>query len=185
MQSRRHNLQMRYHLDAALLVRDFKADPACALHSAVLHGDFPHIRNLLVFGFNIDQQQLAYRNRRFEKCGTALHVAIWFDQAAAFELLFVHGADLEVLDEGEYSRPTDTPIRLAVRLVRRAMFKRLWDARVDPDKYSPNMVGASNRSLIEVAAGEGQAEILGDLLDWKKDWTQDQRINALYMASKQ
>ncbi|KAF2109804.1 hypothetical protein BDV96DRAFT_234543 [Lophiotrema nucula] len=65
------------------------------------------------------------------------------------------------------------------------MLKRLWEAGVEHNKYTPETAAHSRRSLIEVASFEGYADVLQDLLDWSEEWTQDERSNALFMARRQ
>jgi ankyrin repeat protein len=159
------------------LDRFFKDDPAHYLHRAVLHDDLPAIRDLLNAGYDIDKMDDAH--------GSPLHVAIWCDRAPSFELLFVSGADLDILDRGDEGRQEDTPIRLAARLGRRAMFKRLWNAGVARDTYAPYVSVPARRSLIEVSSFEGHADIVQDALDWSEEWMQDQICLALSLACRE
>jgi ankyrin repeat protein len=107
---------MLYRYDAADLDRYLKDDPSHYLHWAVLHNDVPRIRELPDSRYDI--------NKIDQRDGAPLHIAIWCDCAAAFQLLFIRGADLDILDFGDEGRPRDTSIRLAARLGRRYLFKR-------------------------------------------------------------
>jgi ankyrin repeat protein len=119
---------MLFQPSTAFLLKHFTTSPFHALHKAVLSNDLPFIHSLLSSGYDIDDLDNDF--------GTPLHTAIWSNQPSAFELLFIRGADLNMLDEGSGERPGDPPIRLAVRLGRLAMVKRLWDEGVEVDKYA-------------------------------------------------
>lgn len=170
-----------YTPDRDFLIREFRDNPEYTLHTAVVHGNLPQIRELLTADYDINK--LHDHEGSFKGWGTPLHVAIWSNQPAAFELLIIRGADINLVDIGHEMRSPDTPIRVAVRLGRRAMFKRLWDLGAERNKYPSNIY--IRRSLVEVAACDGQAHILRDLLHWDESWTEDQRIRALILACNQ
>lgn len=170
-----------YTPDRDFLIREFRDNPEYTLHTAVIHGNLPQIRELLTADYDINK--LHDHEGSFKGWGTPLHVAIWSNQPAAFELLIIRGADINLVDIGHEMRSPDTPIRVAVRLGRRAMFKRLWDLGAERNKYPSNIY--IRRSLVEVAACDGQAHILRDLLHWDESWTEDQRIRALILACNQ
>jgi hypothetical protein len=92
---------------------------------------------------------------------------------------------MDILDGGSTNiRMEDTPIRLAVPLGRRDMAKTLWDLGVHRQKYlddySPRVIESC--TLLEVAAFEGQADMVSDLLPWTSEWTQDQQSHAFSLA---
>ncbi|KAF1973675.1 hypothetical protein BU23DRAFT_639455 [Bimuria novae-zelandiae CBS 107.79] len=140
-----------------------------------MHSDLPKIRELLTAGSDINK--LSYVAWEQYDCGTPLHFAIRCNQPAALELPIIRGADLNLLDEGSHDRHQDTTIPLAVRLGRWDMFKRLWDAGAERNKYPPKQRSA-RCSLVEVAASEGHAGKLGDLLSWNQSWTGEERTQA-------
>jgi ankyrin repeat protein len=159
----------------------FRGDSKFALPDAVVHGDVAKVRQLLTSGTDINKiEDVPWSSDQY---GTPLHVAIWCNQLDIFELLIIEGADFNILDEGSEGRPPDTPIRLAVRLGRRAMFARLWNAGAERKKYPSDW--GQGRSLIEVAASEGSADILTDLLSWNQSWTHDEQLQALTAACRQ
>jgi hypothetical protein len=168
---------MLHRFNSTDLGRHFKNNPAYYLHGAVVHNDLLGIRELIDAGYDIDALDEAH--------GTPLHVAIWCDRGAAFELLLVSGADLNILDQGDEGRHEDTPIRLAARLGRRAMFKRLWNAGVVRDKYASHVSVPARRSLIEAASFEGHADVVQDALKWNEEWTQENRHQALCLACRE
>ncbi|KAL1595333.1 hypothetical protein SLS60_010024 [Paraconiothyrium brasiliense] len=170
--------EMHPQPDCEDLIHYFQKDPAFTLHTAVVLGDLSRIRELLDSGRDIDK----LADRYPDHSGTPLHVAIWCDQSAAFEFFFIRGADINILDDGGHFRPEDTPIRLATRLGRRDMFKRLWNEGAERNKYT--FPSARNMSLIEVAAYEGSAHILEDLIAWDDSWTRDERVKALLLACR-
>lgn len=171
-----------YHTpDRDFLIREFQDNPEYTLHIAVVHGDLPQIRELLTASHDIDKLQ--EKEGSTKGWGTPLHVAIWSNQPAAFELLIIRGADIDLVDAGDEMHHPDTPICVAVRLGRRAMFKRLWDLGAERNKYPFDI--CTRHSLVKVAACDGQAHVLRDLLHWDQSWTEEQRILALMMACTQ
>lgn len=157
-------------------IQHYRGHPELGLHEAVIHGDVSKARQLLETGTDINKVDNV--PRLLDHYGTPLHVAIWCNQPRAFKLLINEGADLNILDEGGEGRPPDTPIGLAVRLGRDEMFAILWNAGAQRKKNSSWWC----RSLIEIAAGEGHAEILTNLLLWDPSWTQEELILALTKA---
>ncbi|KAF2275571.1 ankyrin [Westerdykella ornata] len=169
--------------DAAFFDDLFGNNSAYALHLAASHGDVPQIHRLVDTGKDIDEIHVA--RGKFSGFGTALHVAVWRNQPTALAALLERGANMDILDEGCTNiRMEDTPIRLAVRLGRRDMAKTLWDLGAHrqkyPDDYSPRVIESG--TLLEVAAFEGQADMVSDLLSWTSEWTQDQKSHALSLA---
>lgn len=159
----------------------FRGDSKFALPDAVIHGDVAKVRQLLTSGTDINKiEDVPWSSDQY---GTPLHVAIWCNQIDIFELLIIEGADFNIVDEGSEGRPPDTPIRLAARLGRRAMFAQLWNAGAERNKYPSDW--GQGRSLIEVAAGGGRADILTDLLSWNQSWTHDEQLQALTTACMQ
>ena len=175
---------MHESLDAAFFDNLFGNNPAYALHQAASHGDVPQIHRLVDTDEDIDEIHVGVGN--FDGIGTALHVAVWCKQPTALAALLEQGANMDILDEGSLNiRMEDTPIRLAVRLGYRDMVKMLWDSgarRQDlPDDDHP-MWSVKSSTLLEVAAFEGQADIVSDLLSWTSEWTQAQQSHALSLA---
>jgi ankyrin repeat protein len=170
-------------LDAAFFDNLFTNNPAYALHLAASHGDIPQIHRLVDTGKEIDEIHI--RCGEFDGFGTALHVAVWRQQPTALAALLERGANMNILDGGSPSiRMEDTPIRLAVRLGCLDLLKTLWDSGAHGQKFpddSPPYLVESN-TLLEVAAFEGQAEIVSDLLSWTSNWTRDQQRHALSLA---
>jgi hypothetical protein len=163
--------------DAADLDRYLKNDPSHYLHWAVLHNNVPRKRQLLDSGYDIDNID--------QRHGAPLHIATWCDRAAAFQLLFICGADLDILDFGGEGRPRDTPIRLAAQLGRRYLFKRLWSVDVARNKHDPDIPIHAHCSLIGAAALEGHAKIVEDALKWSEEWTQAHKSHALHVACRE
>jgi hypothetical protein len=89
---------------------------------------------------------------------------------------------MNALDAGGDERNADTPIRLAVRLGRWEMFKRLWNEGAKREKYSIEVPTYMRRSMAEIASHEGHVEILKYMFEWSDEWTQEQRASALCMA---
>lgn len=169
--------------DAAFFDDLFGNNFAYALHLAASHGDVPRIHRLVDRGKDIDEIHAGGSD--FVGFGTALYVAVWRKQPAALAALLERGANTNILDEGSVNiRMGDTPIRLAVRLGCRDMVKTLWDFGAHrqklPDESPPYLV--ESNTLLEVAAFEGQADMVSDLLPWTSEWTQDQQSHALSLA---
>lgn len=134
-------------------------------------------------GKDIDKIHVA--RGKFSGFGTALHVAVWRKQPTALAALLERSANMDILDKGSTNiRMEDTPIRLVVRLRRWDIAKTLWDLGAHrqkyPDNYSPRVIESS--TLLEVAAFEGQADMVSNLLSWTSEWTQDQQSHALSLA---
>ncbi|KAH7090627.1 hypothetical protein FB567DRAFT_296325 [Paraphoma chrysanthemicola] len=169
--------------DAAFFDDLFGNNSAYALHLAACHGDVPQIHRLVDTGKDINGIHVA--RGKFDGFGTALHVTVWRKQPIALAALLERGANMDILDEGSDNiRTKDTPIRLAVRLGRRDLAKTLWNSGAHrqkyPDDYSPRLIESG--TLLEVAAFEGQADMVSDLLSWTSEWTQDQKNHALSLA---
>jgi ankyrin repeat protein len=169
--------------DAAFFDNLFGNNSAYALHLAASHGDVPQIHRLVDTGKDIDE--IHFGGGKFDGFGTALHVAVWRKQPTALAALLERGANMDILDEGSLNiRMEDTPIRLAVRLGCCDMVKTLWDfgahRQKSPDDSPPYLVESG--TLLEVAAFEGQADMVSDLLSWTSEWTQDQQSHALSLA---
>ncbi|KAF2706108.1 ankyrin [Pleomassaria siparia CBS 279.74] len=161
----------------------FGADFVYAVHLAASHGDAPEIHRLLDAGQDIDVMHVARGN--LDGFGTALHVAVWRNQPAAFAALLERGANVNILDAGSTNiRVEDTPIRLAVRLGRRDMVRTLWHSGAQRQKYPEDHppYAIESGTLLAVAASEGQADIVFDLLSWNSDWTSDQQSHSLSLA---
>ncbi|PVH98281.1 ankyrin [Periconia macrospinosa] len=154
------------------------------LHLAASHGDVPEIHRLLDTGYNINELHLPRSNQM--GFGSALHIAVWCDQTAAFAALLERGANMDILDERtpDERKVEDTPIRLAVRLGRRDMVRKMWRSGAQRHMYAKTSNLADRVTLLEVAAREGYPDIVGDMLSWKSDWTYDQRLNALRKACR-
>ncbi|KAL5372357.1 hypothetical protein DPSP01_013560 [Paraphaeosphaeria sporulosa] len=72
-----------YTPDRDFLIREFRDNPEYTLHTAVVHGNLPQIRELLTADYDIDK--LHDYEGTSKGRGTPLHVAIWSNQPAAFE----------------------------------------------------------------------------------------------------
>jgi hypothetical protein len=158
--------------------------PDCyVLHLAKNHSDIPSMLRILDAGHNINAAHAPHGNS--DDYGTALYIAIWRNQHAAFTTLLAHGANTDILDAGSYNiRFEDTPIRLAVRLGRREMLKMLWDSGAQrakyADDYPPYSIEAG--SLLEIAVWEGYTDMVSDLIEWKEEWNLNQQSHALWLA---
>lgn len=84
-----------------------------------------------------------------------MHVAIWCNQSAAFKLLFIRGADTEIMDEVDKDWPPDTSVILTVWLGYRESAKRWWDEGVDLNKYSSHPAVTTQCSIIEISHSKG------------------------------
>jgi ankyrin repeat protein len=169
---------MHNTLDVAFFDNHFGNNPAYALHLAASHGDVLQTHRLLDTGKDIDKIHVARGN--FDGFGRALHIA-----PTALAAILERGANMDILDEGSPNiRMEDTPIRLAVRLGCHDMVKTLWDFGAHRQKFPDNSppYSVESNTLLEVAAFEGQAEIVCDLLSWTSEWTQDQQSHALSLA---
>jgi ankyrin repeat protein len=169
--------------DEAFFDQLFGDSPVYALHLAASHGDVPQIHRLLDAGQDVDVIHVA--RGRFGGYGTALHVVVWRDQSAAFAALLERGANMNFLDEGSTNtRMEDTPMRLAVRLGHRHMARTMWNLGAQrqkyPQDYSPRVIKSG--TLLEVAAFEGQADMVSDLLSWTSEWTSNQQSHSLTLA---
>ncbi|KAH7384438.1 ankyrin repeat-containing domain protein [Phaeosphaeria sp. MPI-PUGE-AT-0046c] len=174
---------MYHQLSPALLDLHFNNNSAFALHVAVGHGNITQMHELLRAGQDINKEDTLERSPG--QFGTPLHIAIWCNQQEAFDSLLVYGPNLDVLDGGIDPRFEDTPLRLAVWLGRREMVKQLWHAGAQHKKYASYIPVLSHESLPEVAACEGHAAIVEDLLLWSKEWTQVERNVAIRVASQE
>lgn len=132
--------------------------PELPLHFAVAQGNFPLLDSLLAAG-NHDINQC---DKRF---GTAVHVSIWTSQLSMLLHLAIRGADINALDEGEVSRTSDSPIRLAARLGQRDFVKVLWDLSADKRRCLDGV----EISLLEIAASENRVQVVHDLLDREEE----------------
>jgi ankyrin repeat protein len=174
---------MHHQLSPSVVDSHFNNNSAFALHVAVGYGDIARMHELLRAGQDINRVDTVTTSPN--QFGTPLHIAVWCNQQAAFDSLLVHNPDLNVLDGGIDQHYEDTPLRLAVRLGRHEMVKQLWHAGAQHNKYASDIPVHSHCSLLEVAAYEGHAAIVEDLLSWSTEWTQDQRNVAMRMASQE
>jgi hypothetical protein len=73
-----------------------------------------------------------------------------------------------------------------MRLGRREMLKMLWDSGAQRDKYANDYppYAIESGSLLGIAAWEGHADMMSDLIAWNKGWSLSQRSHALRLACR-
>ncbi|KAF2634698.1 hypothetical protein P280DRAFT_523803 [Massarina eburnea CBS 473.64] len=122
--------------DAAFFGCLFGSDSVYAVHLAASHGDVPQIHKLLDDGEDIDVMHVA--DDKSDGFGTALNVAVWRNQSAAFVSRLDRGANMDILDAGSANiRVEDTPTRLVVRHGQNTMAFGLLNHRLPTVAASP------------------------------------------------
>ena len=149
-------------------------DPAHeALHVCIRNGDVPQLQLLLGASPVPD---INYSHGAF---GPPLHFAIWCDNLDAVDLLLAAGANTHLVS---YNQQRLTAIGLAASKGHRDIVKRLW-ARCAPESHVDGL--RIEQTCLVMAASDGHASIVDDMLNWWNGWSQDLKITALRLAAMQ
>ncbi|KFY67364.1 hypothetical protein V496_01634 [Pseudogymnoascus sp. VKM F-4515 (FW-2607)] len=144
-----------------------------ALHVCILNDDVPQLQLLL------GASPVPDINYSHQKYGPPIHFAIWCDNLDAVDLLLAAGANTHLVS---YNQQRLRAIGLAASKGHRDIVKRLW-ARCGPESHVDGL--RIEQTCLVMAASEGHASIVDDMLNWWNGWSQDLKITALQLAAMQ
>lgn len=146
------------------------AETTFAIHIAARYGGMEMMKELITNN-SVDLE------RQIHGFGTPLHIAITYNQVEAVRILLSAGANVETQAPDDCGDPLYTPLSLAARLGRREIVKLLWD-------HGASRVIPQRSTSLELAAINGFAQIVDDLLTWWDGWTSEVKVSTLWSAAK-
>ncbi|KKP06077.1 hypothetical protein THAR02_01858 [Trichoderma harzianum] len=142
------------------------------LHACIRDEDIQRLKQLLSAS---PAPNVQYNSYGF---GPPVHFASWCGNLEAVEMLLAAGADPLLVSEG--SQENLIAIAYAAARGHRDIVKRLW--RVCPPEVHVGR-GSKYTSCFIMAASQGHAAIVEDLLDWWDGWPYELKYHALHVAT--
>ncbi|KFA70890.1 hypothetical protein S40288_10092 [Stachybotrys chartarum IBT 40288] len=167
---------MRRNLAETLRNQFFCTDDV--LHACIRDGNLARLQTLL--NATSPAPDLGYVHADY---GPPLHFAVWCGDLDAVELLLAAGADPVAIAHppaiAAESPCRYTPMHVAIRTGQLDVFRRLWSCAAPESHIRDNH---SQGSLLNLAAEQGHARIVEDLLTWN-GWHPDLPCMALTFAA--
>ncbi|RYP05240.1 hypothetical protein DL764_003947 [Monosporascus ibericus] len=153
-------------------LRDYFDSEDEVLHACIRDDDVPQLRQLLR---RSPAPDINYSPVGF---GPPLHFAAECGNLDAVDLLLAAGADALIVSRDQQML---TAIGIAASKGHRDIVKRLWTC-CPPESHVEGL--KPYQTCFVVAASDGHASIVEDMLDWWNGWSQDLRIEALLWAAR-